>query len=132
MEKNKLRSILERVKTIAVVGASSNPSRDSFKVTKFLIEKGYEVYPINPNETNNNILGRKFLSNLNEIGKKINLVDIFRAKKFVMDITKDSIEIGVDVIWTQEGIKDKKSAYIAKKAGIIFVMDECPKKVLEN
>ena len=60
------------------------------------------------------------------------MIDIFRAKEFVMDITNDAIKMGVDVVWAQEGIVDDKSFKIAKKAGIIFIMDECPKKVLED
>ena len=60
------------------------------------------------------------------------MVDIFRAQEFVMEITQDAIAIGVQVIWTQEGIVDEKSADLAKNAGIIFVMNECPKKILEN
>ena len=93
---------------------------------------GYEVFPVNPNESKNLILGRKVYSNIKEIKKKIDMVDIFRDKKYVHDITNDSIGIGVKVIWTQEGIVDNKSAEIARKADVIFIMDECPKKILEN
>ena len=60
------------------------------------------------------------------------MVDIFRSKEFVMEITQDAIKADVKVIWTQEGIIDKKSRDLAKNAGIIFVMNECPKKILEN
>ena len=127
-----LKNILERVKTIALIGASTNPERDSFKVMKFLIENGYQVFPVNPNEANNQILGKKCFSNLKEIEQRIDMVDIFRAKEFVMDITLDAIKVGVDVIWTQEGIVDQKSSHLAKNKGIIFIMNECPKKILEN
>ena len=132
MNKNKLSLILDKINTIAIIGASSNPHRDSYKVMKYLIDYGYLVYPVNPNEANKIILGRRCFSELKEINKKVDMVDIFRAKEYVMEITKDSIEIGADVIWTQEGIVDKKSAVLAKNSGIIFVMDECPKKILEN
>ncbi len=127
-----LKNLLKNIKTIAIIGASSNPDRDSYKVMKFLIERGYEVFPINPNESNNKILDIDCYSNIQEIKKKIDVVDIFRAKEFVMEITQDAITIGVQVIWTQEGIVDEKSAHLAKNAGIIFVMNECPKKILEN
>tara|TARA_B100000965_G_C19435557_1_gene688437 strand:- start:87 stop:497 length:411 start_codon:yes stop_codon:yes gene_type:complete len=127
-----LKNILERVKTIALIGASTNPERDSFKVMKFLIENGYQVFPVNPNEANNQILGKKCFSNLKEIEQRIDMVDIFRAKEFVMDITLDAIKVGVDVIWTQEGIVDQKSSHLAENKGIIFIMNECPKKILEN
>ena len=130
--KESLKNLLKNIKTIAIVGASSNPEKDSYKVMKFLINKGYEIFPINPNEANNKILGADCYSNIQEIKKKIDMVDIFRAQEFVMEITQDAIAIGVQVIWTQEGIVDEKSADLAKNAGIIFVMNECPKKILEN
>ena len=60
------------------------------------------------------------------------MVDIFRAKEFVMEITQDAIKKGVEVIWTQEGIVDKKSSHLAEDSDIIFVMNECPKKILES
>ena len=127
-----LKILLRNIKTIALIGASSNPDRDSYKVMKFLIEKGYEVFPVNPNESNNKILDIDCYSNIHEIKKKIDMVDIFRAQEFVMEITQDVITIGAQVIWTQEGIIDEKSAQLAKNAGIIFVMNECPKKILES
>ena len=132
LNKKKLRSILENINSIALIGASSNSERDSYKVMKFLIEKGYDVFPVNPNEADNEILGKKCFSNLREIEQKIDMVDIFRAKQFVMDITKDAIKAGVEVIWTQEGIVDEKASLLAINAGIIFIMNECPKKILEN
>lgn len=132
MNKEILKSILSKVESIAVIGASSNPSRDSNKVIKFLIDRGYEVFPINPKEKNNKIYGKKFFSDLSEINEKIDMVDIFRAKDHVLKITEDSIKAGINIIWTQEGIIDEKSETIAKNAGVTFVMNECPKKVLEN
>ena len=132
MNKEILKSILSKVESIAVIGASSNPSRDSNKVIKFLIERGYEVFPINPKEKNNKIYGKKFFSDLSEINEKIDMVDIFRAKDHVLKITEDSIKAGINIIWTQEGIIDEKSETTAKNAGVTFVMNECPKKVLEN
>ena len=130
--KKEIKNRLDDVNTIAIVGASSNTNRDSFKVMKYLINEGYDVIPVNPNETNNKILGKKCFQNLKSIKRKLDMVDIFRAKKYVNSITQDAIEIEVKVIWTQEGITDEESSILAKKAGIIFVMDECPKKILEN
>ena len=132
MNKETLKSILSKVESIAVIGASSNSSRDSNKVIKFLIERGYKVFPINPKEKDNKIYGKKCFSDLSEINKKIDMVDIFRAKEHVLKITEDSIKAGINIIWTQEGIIDEKSETIAKNAGVTFVMNECPKKVLEN
>ena len=132
LNKGRLRAILKNISSIALIGASPNPQRDSYKVMKFLISKGYEVFPVNPNHAYNEILGKKCFSNLKEINQKIDMVDIFRSKEFVMEITQDAIKKGVEVIWTQEGIVDEKSSRLAKDSDIIFVMNECPKKVLEN
>ena len=132
MRKKNLKSILQTVNSIALIGASADKSRDSYKVMEFLIEKGYKVYPINPNYANRNILGQRCYSNLKEIKKKIDMVDIFRSSKFVKEITQVAIDISVDIIWTQEGIFDKESALIAEKHGIIFIMNQCPMKILIN
>ncbi len=132
LNKESLKSILKNISSIALIGASPNPKRDSYKVMKFLIDKGYEVFPVNPNHADNEILGKECFSNLKDIEQKIDMVDIFRAKEFVMEITRDAIKAGVDVIWTQEGIFDEKSSHLAKNSDIIFVMNKCPKKILEN
>ena len=132
MNKDFLRSILIDVKTIALIGASSNSSRDSYKVMKFLIDRGYKVFPVNPNEANNIILGQKCYSNLKSIKEKIDMVDIFRAKEFIFDITREAIELKVKIIWTQENLIDEKAAKLGTDAGLTVIMDECPKKILEN
>ena len=129
--KKDLKIILENITTIAVIGASSNPDRDSFKVMKYLIEKGYKVFPVNPNEKTK-IHNIQCYPKLSSIPQKIDMVDIFRSKEFVMEITQDAIKLDVKVVWTQEGVIDKKAEDLAKNAGIIFVMNKCPKKILNN
>lgn len=132
MNKDFIRSILIDVKTIALIGASSNSSRDSYKVMKFLIDRGYKVFPVNPNEANKFILGQKCYSSLKSIKQKIDMVDIFRAKEFILDITREAIELKVKIIWTQEDLIDEKAAKFGTDAGLTVIMDECPKKILEN
>ena len=129
MNKEDLKLILNQVKTIAIVGASSNPDRDSFKVMKFLIDNEYQIYPVNPNETN--ILGRKCYPDLESIEEKIDMVDVFRTEKFILDISKVAIKIGAKILWTQEGIIDEKAASLGRSSGLKVVMDKCPKKVLK-
>tara|TARA_Y100000768_G_scaffold299066_1_gene232800 strand:+ start:750 stop:1151 length:402 start_codon:yes stop_codon:yes gene_type:complete len=129
-DNNHLKELLKNTKNIAIVGASSNPERDSFKVMKYLIEQGYKIFPVNPKEIN--ILGRNCYQNLTLIEEKIDMVDIFRAKEFVFDHTKEAIRINANIIWMQEGIIDEKSSSLAMSCGIKVVMDECPKKVLES
>ena len=125
-----LKKLLKETNNIAIVGASSNPQRDSFKVMKFLMDSGYKVFPVNPKEKN--ILGRKCHANLKEIEEKIDMVDIFRAKEFIYDITNEAIEIKANIIWTQEGIVDENAASLGIKYGLKVVMNKCPKKILES
>ena len=125
-----LKKLLKETKNIAIVGASSNPERDSFKVMKFLMNYGYGIFPVNPKEKN--ILGIRCYANLKEIEERIDMVDIFRAKEFILAITNEAIEINANIIWTQEGIVDENAASLAKKSGLTVVMDKCPKKILES
>ena len=122
-----IKEILKNIHTIAIVGASDKPERDSFKVMQFLIERGYKVFPINPNLQNKIILNQKCLSSLNMVDKKIDMVDIFRQKNAVMEITKEAIDIGAKVLWTQLNIVDYEAAEIAEKAGLKVIMNRCPK-----
>ena len=122
-----LIEILTSVKTIALVGASSNPERDSFKVMKVLLDSGYKVFPVNPNEKDNIILGQFCYADLNSIDESIDMVDIFRATEAVLGVTKEAIEIGAKVLWTQLDIINKEAAEIAQNAGLKVVMNRCPK-----
>ena len=132
MNIKKLYLILKKVKTIAIVGASSNPQRDSYKVMKFLIDYGYKVFPVNPNESNNMILNQNCYSNLHDIDEKIDMVDVFRSSKYVLKIAKESVSINANILWMQEGVVDDNAADFAKKEGLIVIMNECPKKILEK
>ncbi|MDA9068425.1 CoA-binding protein [Gammaproteobacteria bacterium] len=122
-----IKKILNKVKTIAVVGASANQDRDSYKVMQVLIQHGYEVFPINPNETGNIILGQPCYADLSSVAVKIDMVDVFRAADAVMEVTKEAIAIGATVLWTQLDIVHKEAAELAEQAGLKVVMDRCPK-----
>ena len=122
-----IKEILNKVKTIAVVGASANQDRDSYKVMQVLMQHGYEVFPINPNETGNIILGQPCYADLSSVSVKIDMVDIFRAADAVMGVTKEAIAIGATVLWTQLDIVHKEAAELAEQAGLKVIMDRCPK-----
>ncbi len=122
-----LREILIEVKSIAVVGASSKYQRDSYKVIKTLIDHGYRVIPVNPNELGKNILGRHFYSDLNSIDEPVDMVDVFRSNDAVMGVTEEAIGIGAKVLWTQLDIINEEAANLAEKAGLKVVMNRCPK-----
>ena len=127
-----IKKVLEDANSIAIVGASLNKERDSHKVMKYLLEKGYEIFPVNPKESGNMIIGQYCFDDLESINKPIDMVDVFRATEAVMGIAEQSISIGAKVLWTQENIVHEEAAKIAENAGLKVVMDRCPKKELSK
>ena len=97
-----------------------------------LIKFGFEVFPVNPNYAGERILGKECYPNLKAINKKIDMVDIFRAKDYIFSLTKEAIEVKAEILWTQEGIIHEEAANFGRSAGLIVVMDKCPKKILED
>lgn len=122
-----LKNILQETKSIAIVGASSKVDRDSFKVMETLIKNGYIIYPVNPNEVGNNILGKKCYPDLKSIDAEVDMVDIFRSLDAVLQITHEAININAKTIWMQLDIVHPEAEELAQKAGIKVVMDRCPK-----
>src|SRR5579884_1615584 len=113
-----LRSILERVRTIALVGASSNWNRPSYFVMKYLQSKGYRVIPVNPGLAGQELLGEKVYARVRDIPEPVDMVDIFRASKEAPPIVDDAIAKGAKVVWMQLGIRNDAAAAKAEKAGI--------------
>ena len=122
-----IKKILKKVKTIAVVGASANQDKDSYKVMQVLIQHGYQIFPINPNEEGNLILGQPCYADLSSVSEKIDMVDVFRTADAVMGVTKEAIAIGAKVLWTQLDIVNQEAAELAERAGLKVIMDRCPK-----
>lgn len=132
MEKRdeKLRLILSKAESIAVVGASPNPARPSNMVARYLLEKGYVVIPVRPKVSE--ILGFRCYSSLNDIDMPIDIVDVFRSADACPDIARAAVAIGAKVLWLQEGIISEEAAAIARDGGLDVVMDECTRKVHER
>lgn len=124
--------ILKKVRSIAIVGISKNVEKDSYVVMQFLLENGYDVFPVNPTYKNELILGRKCYAYLKDIDENIDMVDIFRKKEFVYNITKEAIDINAKVLWTQLDIICIDSMNLATNAGLDVVMNKCPKIELIN
>ena len=101
-----LRTILQRVKTIAMVGASSNWNRPSYFVMKYLQGKGYRVIPVNPGIAGQSLLGERVYASLRDIPEPVDMVDIFRAAREAPSIVEDGIAIGAKVVWMQLGIRN--------------------------
>src|SRR5580692_1829850 len=123
----KIRRILSSVRTIALVGASSNWNRPSYFVMKYLQGKGYRVIPVNPGTAGKEQLGEKIYASLRDIPDKIDMVDIFRASDQVGPAVDDAIAIGARVIWMQLGVRNDAAAEKAEAAGIEVIMNRCPK-----
>ena len=131
-KKQNLKLILNHVETIAIVGASSKPDRDSYKVMKFLQDFGYKIFPVNPNIPDARILGQECYADLLAIKERIDMVDVFRAKEHIPNILNDAIKIKAKVFWMQEGLFCKESKTIGNNSGLKVIMNQCPKKILEN
>jgi predicted CoA-binding protein len=116
-------NILTKYKTIAVVGLSSNPTRPSYGVTEYMQGSGYQIIPVNPNETD--VLGEPSYASLDEVPQKIEIVDIFRRPEEVPPVVDAAIRAGAKVIWMQQGIANEAAAEKARAAGITVVMDAC-------
>lgn len=120
---DEIRDLLRRVHRIAVVGLSSNPKRPSHGVGRALQRFGYEVIPVNPNETE--ILGETAYPDLASVPGIVDLVDVFRAPEHVPDIVEACIQRGVPALWLQEGVINEPAAKRAREAGLTVVMDRC-------
>jgi predicted CoA-binding protein len=119
----KIREILSDSKTIAVVGASNKPLRDSHRIMQYLAREGYNVIPVNPMYAE--IDGRKCYPDLASIGQPIDIVDVFRNPDTVDEIVTEAVEVKTKTIWFQLGVVNAVAARKAEAAGLQVIMDHC-------
>ena len=122
-----IRSLLDRVKTIAMVGASANWNRPSYFAMKYLQQKGFRVIPVSPKSAGETLLGETVYGSLKDIPDPVDMVDIFRRSEAAGPITDEAIEIGAKIVWMQLGVINQAAALRAETAGLEVVMDRCPK-----
>jgi predicted CoA-binding protein len=120
-----LRSILGEAKTVAVVGLSSKPWRESHSVAEFLQRRGYRIVPVNPKETE--VLGERAYPTLLDVPKNIpiDVVDVFRRASDTPPVARDAVEVGAKVLWLQEGIVNDEARQIAEDGGLTVIMGVC-------
>jgi uncharacterized protein len=124
-----IREILNGVKSIAMVGASPMNTRPSYFVFKYMAERGYDMIPVNPGQVGKSLLGKPFVASLAEIGRPVDMIDIFRNSSQIMPVVEEALKLQPlpRVIWMQLGGRDDAAAAKAEAAGLKVVMNRCPK-----
>lgn len=124
-----IRSILEDVRVIAMVGASPNTVRPSYFVLKYLLGKGYRVIPVNPGHAGKEIVGQRVYARLSDIPEPIDMVDIFRSSEAAASVVDEALSLSPrpSVIWMQLTVRNDQAAAKAEAAGLRVVMNRCPK-----
>ena len=126
---NYIRGILNGVKSIAMVGASPVNVRPSYFAFKYLAQRGYDMFPVNPGHVGKSLLGKPFVASLADIGHPVDMIDIFRNSSHIMPAVDEALKLSPlpKVIWMQLGARDDAAAGKAEAAGIKVVMNRCPK-----
>jgi uncharacterized protein len=120
-----IQGLLEKVKTVAVLGLSPKPDRDSHRVARYLQDKGYKIIPVRPGQTE--ILGEKVYKSLDELEGPVDLVDVFRRSEQVDEHLAEILRLKPRAVWMQLGIRNEEVAKALTEAGIDVVMDRCVK-----
>jgi predicted CoA-binding protein len=124
-----IRAILSRPTTVAVIGCSDNPDRDSLRIAMLQRDKGFRVIPVNPQlkpDALMDVLGERCYPDLASIPDQVEIVDVFRRSEFVAEVAEQAIAKGARVLWCQLGVIDLDAARRTQAAGLTVVMDRCP------
>ncbi len=123
MREEQLRQIYAETSTIAVVGASTDPSKPAHRIPRYLEQQGYRVIPVNP--TAGEVFDEEARESLVDLDEPVDVVDVFRPPEEAPGIAQQAVEIGAKVLWLQEGIVSEEAQRIAEEGGLTVVMDRC-------
>jgi predicted CoA-binding protein len=121
-----IAQLLVQAKRIALVGASAKPERPSHRVMQFLLDEGYEVFPINPGLAGQKLLGQTVYASLAALPTRVDMADIFRDAASLPEVTQEVVDAGIPAIWTQLGVVHSEAERTAVDAGLQVVVDRCP------
>ena len=124
---SEIKDILTKYKTIAMIGVSKDPTKPSTIVMKYMQEYGFKVIPVNPRAKGEKILGEEVYEKITDIKDTVDIVNVFRPSKEVLDIAKDTVSIKAKVLWLQLGIKSEEAKKIVEENKIRYVEDKCTK-----
>ena len=121
-----IAQLLVQAKRIALVGASAKPERPSHRVMQFLLDEGYEVFPINPGLAGQKLLGQTVYASLAALPTRVDMADIFRDAASLPEVTQEVVDAGIPAIWTQLGVVHSEAERTAVDAGLQVVVGRCP------
>ena len=124
---SEIKEILSKYKKIAMIGVSNDPTKASTIVMKYMQKYGFKVFPVNPKAKGQKILGEEVFEKITDIKDTVDIVDVFRPSKEVLDIAKDTVSIKAKVLWLQLGIKSEEAKKIVEENKIEYVEDKCTK-----
>ena len=124
---NNIKEILNKYKTIAMIGVSNDPTKASTIVMKYMQKYGFKVFPVNPKAKGQKILGEEVFEKITDIKDSVDIVDVFIPSKEALDIAKDTVSIKAKVLWLQLGIKSEEAKKIVEENKIEYVEDKCTK-----
>ena len=122
-----IKEILSKYKSIAMIGVSNDSTKASTIVMKYMQKYGFKVFPVNPKAKGQKILGEEVYEKITDIKDSVDIVDVFRPSKEVLDIAKDTVNIKAKVLWLQLGIRSEEAKKIVEENKIQYVEDKCTK-----
>lgn len=126
-ENEQLKELLDKTKTIAVIGLSDNPERTSYQISHEMQKAGYKIIPVNPMV--DEVLGEKAYDSLTDIDIQFDMINVFRRSEFLPDIAKEAVQTNCRVFWAQQGVINEEAYNYLKERGFTVIMDMCIKVV---